>query len=74
MTNPTDRNNGTPVVWLLTDNKAGHRSQLKGLGNRLRVLTGASLHWIDASEVSVPVWRALLGIAPTLMPNCHRRT
>ncbi|WP_372981101.1 mitochondrial fission ELM1 family protein [Marinobacter sediminum] len=66
MTNPTDRNNGAPAVWLLTDNKAGHRNQLKGLGNRLRVLTGASLHWIDASEVEVPVWRALLGIAPTL--------
>lgn len=53
-----------PVVWLLTDNKAGHRNQLKGLGNRLRVLTGASLHWLDATEHKVPLWRALLGIAP----------
>jgi len=66
MAKSTEGNNGTPAIWLLTDNKAGHRNQLKGLGNRLRVLTGASLHWIDASEVTVPVWRALLGIAPAL--------
>lgn len=66
MANSTDRKNGAPAVWLLTDNKPGHRNQLRGLGNRLRVLTGASLHWIDASQVTVPVWRAVLGIAPAL--------
>lgn len=55
-----------PVVWLLTDNKAGHRNQLKGLGNRLRVLAGASLHWLEASTVNVPLWRALTGIPPGL--------
>lgn len=55
-----------PVVWLLTDQKPGHRSQLKGLGNRLRVLGGASLHWLDVSDIRVPAWRALLGLAPRL--------
>lgn len=54
MPKSTERNNGAPAIWLLTDNKAGHRSQLKGLGNRLRVLTGASLHWIDANEFRYP--------------------
>lgn len=66
MAKSTERNIGAPAIWLLTDNKAGHRNQLKGLGNRLRVLTGASLHWIDASQIRVPIWRALLGIAPAL--------
>lgn len=63
----TDRSGPpAPVVWLLTDNKPGHRNQLKGLGNRLRVLTGASVAEIDATEMSIPLWRALLGIAPTM--------
>ncbi|WP_166266275.1 mitochondrial fission ELM1 family protein [Marinobacter caseinilyticus] len=61
-----------PVVWLLTDNKAGHLNQLKGLGNRLRVLSGASLYWLDTTEIITPLWRALTGIAPHLdaaLPN-----
>src|SRR5690606_9613681 len=33
-----------PVIWLITDNKPGHKDQLKGLGNRLRVLTGAAVY------------------------------
>ena len=55
-----------PVVWLLTDNKPGHKNQLKGLGNRLRVLTGAALYWVSADEYPVPLWRALLGVAPAM--------
>ncbi|KPQ01922.1 ELM1/GtrOC1 family putative glycosyltransferase [Marinobacter sp. HL-58] len=55
-----------PVVWLLTDNKPGHRNQLKGLGNRLRVLTGASVTEIDATEIPVPLWRAVIGMAPPM--------
>jgi len=55
-----------PVIWLLTDNKPGHRNQLKGLGNRLRVLAGASLHWVDASLIKVPFWRVLLATPPPL--------
>lgn len=55
-----------PVIWLLTDNKPGHRNQLKGLGNRLRVKAGASLFWINAQDIRVPLWRALLAIPPAL--------
>lgn len=55
-----------PVIWLLTDNKPGHRNQLKGLGNRLRIKAGASLYWINANEVSAPLWRALLAIPPVM--------
>lgn len=55
-----------PVIWLITDNKPGHKNQLKGLSNRLRVITGASQYWIDAAEYSVPLWRALLGVAPAM--------
>ncbi|MCL7945949.1 ELM1/GtrOC1 family putative glycosyltransferase [Marinobacter sp. ATCH36] len=61
-----------PVVWLLTDNKPGHRNQLKGLGNRLRVLAGASTAEIDATTILVPLWRALLGIAPTMDENLRK--
>lgn len=53
-----------PVVWLLRDEKPGHIRQLKGLGNRLRVLAGADVRDIDATQVEVPLWRALLGVAP----------
>lgn len=55
-----------PVVWLLQDDRPGHISQLRGLGNRLRVLAGADVSSIDATQIKVPFWRALLGIAPAL--------
>lgn len=64
MTDPISRADKAPVIWMLTDNKAGHLNQLKGVGNRLRVLTGASLYWIDSSLTPVPLWRALLGVRP----------
>lgn len=55
-----------PVIWLLTDNKAGHRNQLQGLGARLQALTDARLVWIDQRKHPVPLWRAVLGLATTL--------
>lgn len=55
-----------PVVWLLTDNKPGHRNQLKGLGNRLHILASARIYWVDASRVRVPLWRSLLALPPPL--------
>lgn len=60
----TDPRSRAPVVWLLRDEKPGHTSQLKGLGQRLRVLAGADVREIDATQVPVPLWRALLGAAP----------
>lgn len=66
MTETTSGAPPAPVIFLLTDNKPGHYNQLKGLGNRLRVLCGASIHWIDTTTIRTPVWRALLGVAPPL--------
>lgn len=64
-------NEGThgPVVWLITDNKPGHRNQLKGLGNRLRALANARIHWLSATDYPVPLWRAVLAVAPRLDPH-----
>lgn len=62
----TNSLSSAPVIWLLTDNKPGHRNQLKGLGNRLRVKAGASLFWINSQDADVPLWRALLGMPPEL--------
>lgn len=58
-----------PTVWLLTDNKPGHRNQLKGLGNRLRVNAGAATHWIDAPALNVSLWRAVTGLPPAMPPG-----
>lgn len=66
MTPPPAMPGPAPAIWLLTDNKPGHRNQLKGLANRLRVLTGASIHWIETGLTPVPLWRALVGIPPAL--------
>lgn len=66
MTNRPSGSPPAPVIYLLTDNKPGHYNQLKGLGNRLRVLCGASIQWIDTTNNKTPLWRALVGVAPTL--------
>ncbi|HDZ39566.1 MAG TPA: hypothetical protein ENH62_15045 [Marinobacter sp.] len=68
----TNKASTAPVIWLLTDNKPGHRNQLKGLGNRLRVKAGASLSWINANDIRVPLWRALLGMPPALDTSLPR--
>jgi mitochondrial fission protein ELM1 len=53
-----------PVVWLLTDNKPGHRNQLRGLAERLQARAGAHGVWINASDHPVSLIQALLGRAP----------
>lgn len=70
--NTSEHSQPAPVVWLLTDNKPGHRNQLKGLGNRLRVLAGVSLHWVDAKSLKIPLWRTLLGRAPKIDSHLPR--
>ena len=54
------------AVWLLTDNKPGHYSQLHGLGRRLEALAGARLVWIDQKKHPTPLWRAVLGLGDSL--------
>src|SRR5690554_185963 len=63
---PLEDDAQAPVIWLITDNKPGHRNQLRGLAGRLRALTGAKLYWLNAADYPVPLWRALLGLAPTV--------
>ena len=36
------------TLWLITDNKPGHRSQLQGLAQALAARTAIETHWIDA--------------------------
>lgn len=55
-----------PVIWLLTDNKPGHRNQLQGLGERLHALTDAKLVWVEKKRHPVQLWRALLGLPAPL--------
>ena len=69
MTSKGRANAQPPVIWLLTDQKPGHRNQLKGLGNRLKALTGASIYWLDARTTPAPWWRALFGLPPHLPPE-----
>lgn len=67
MTGPST---SSPIVWLLTDNKPGHRNQLRGLASRLKAHGQARCHWIDCENMSVARWRAITGIAPALnMPE-----
>ena len=37
-----------PTLWLITDNKPGHRSQLQGLAQAMAARTAIEAHWIDA--------------------------
>ena len=36
------------TLWLITDNKPGHRSQLQGLAQAFAARTAVETHWIDA--------------------------
>lgn len=55
-----------PVIWLLTDNKPGHRNQLQGLAERLQARADAKLVWIEGKKHPIPLWRAVLGLSPNL--------
>lgn len=55
-----------PIVWLLHDDRRGHQVQLKGLGNRLVARAKAKIHWIDCTKIKPPIWRSILGVAPSL--------
>lgn len=57
-----------PCVWLLTDDKPGHRNQLRGLADRLSALSGAQIRWISVGENKPSLWRCWRGVnlAPEL--------
>lgn len=52
------------TLWLITDNKPGHRSQLQGLAQALAARTAIDLHWIDAPSGSRVLLGTLLGRFP----------
>jgi mitochondrial fission protein ELM1 len=56
------------VVWLLADDKAGHHSQLRGLGERLTALAGADCRWVEIAGRPISLWQCWRGasVAPEL--------
>ncbi|HHW63280.1 MAG TPA: hypothetical protein GX403_04880 [Rhodocyclaceae bacterium] len=59
------------TLWLITDNKPGHRSQLQGLAQALAARTAVEAHWIDAPAGRSALWQWLAGrFAPgATLPN-----
>ena len=49
------------TLWLITDNKPGHRSQLQGLAQALAARTAIETHWIDAPAGRSALWQWLAG-------------
>lgn len=61
-----------PVVWLLTDDRPGHQSQLRGLGERLQALAGAELHHIPARQHPLSLaqlWRGSFALPAAPPPS-----
>jgi len=52
------------TLWLITDNKPGHRSQLQGLAQALAARTAVEAHWIDAPAGRSALWQWLTGRFP----------
>ena len=59
------------TLWLITDNKPGHRSQLQGLAQALAARTAIETHWIDAPSGRDALWHWLTGRFPpgTALPH-----
>ena len=49
------------TLWLIIDNKPGHRSQLQGLAQALAARTAVETHWIDAPAGRSALWQWLSG-------------
>ncbi len=47
------------TLWLMTDNKPGHRNQLQGLADRLSVHARINLRWIEVQNLDVS-WQDFL--------------
>lgn len=43
-------------IWLLTDNKPGHRNQIAGLNNALETLCNVESVWVDCNALSLSWW------------------
>ncbi|MDX1588741.1 MAG: ELM1/GtrOC1 family putative glycosyltransferase [Oleiphilaceae bacterium] len=53
-----------PVIWLLSDSRPGHQSQLRGLGERLEARLWARIHTIEAGHYPLSLWQTLIGRMP----------
>jgi len=53
--------NDNPVIWLLSDSRPGHISQLRGLGRRLETRSGALACWIKADDHPVSLRQVFIG-------------
>lgn len=68
------------TVWLLTDDKPGHRNQLQGLVDALDRHQTISTHWISVSNTRSSWWQALrgqsnhVGDTPDLVVGAGHRT
>lgn len=58
----------TPVIWALSDGRAGHVNQTRGLVNALAAMRGSEAHWIDAPGPA----RAFLHFAMSRFPPGER--
>ncbi|MDA0235061.1 MAG: mitochondrial fission ELM1 family protein [Proteobacteria bacterium] len=52
------------ILWLVTDNKPGHRSQLQGLAQALAARTPVDTRWIDAPSGRAALWQWVGGRFP----------
>lgn len=48
------------VLWVVTDEKPGHRSQQEGLVERLQAHADIEVHWLSCDDVSVTLLDAIL--------------
>lgn len=68
---PTPPPSPMTTLWLITDNKPGHRSQLQGLAKALGARTAVETHWIDAPSGRDALWQWITGRFPagTALPD-----
>lgn len=52
------------ILWLVTDNKPGHRSQLQGLAQALAARTPVDTRWIDTPSGRAALWQWVGGRFP----------
>jgi mitochondrial fission protein ELM1 len=70
------------VVWLVTDERTGHRSQLQGLLRALQLQADVDAHWLPALPRTRAIFRCCFRVlrrgeklpAPDLVAGCGHGT
>lgn len=62
----TQNAEAAPVLWLVADDRPGHRNQLAGVANWMRELAGVHCEWLPAptSRLRAMLWRLLRRFPP----------